>query len=108
MSAVATLMRPCGQCGELLPFGVRHDHRNRGPRPTDRSVWKRRSRADRARHVAIHGAVCPGWRRTPHQVAVSDLTSDHLLPLALGGDVLGATRVLCRSCNSARRDREVE
>jgi 5-methylcytosine-specific restriction endonuclease McrA len=34
--------------------------------------------------------------------ATDDLTADHLIPLAKGGNPLGALRVLCRSCNSRR------
>ena len=97
------LMRPCSSCGELLPSGKRHDHRNRGKRPTDTARWKRRSRRDIAEHRALHGDWCAGWRRPSHHA--SDLTDDHLDPLNGGGDPFGATRVLCRSCNSAKRDR---
>jgi 5-methylcytosine-specific restriction endonuclease McrA len=35
--------------------------------------------------------------------ATSDLTADHVTPLARGGHPLGPLRVLCRSCNSSRR-----
>jgi 5-methylcytosine-specific restriction protein A len=31
-----------------------------------------------------------------------DVTADHVIPLAHGGDPLGPLRVLCRSCNSQR------
>jgi 5-methylcytosine-specific restriction endonuclease McrA len=34
--------------------------------------------------------------------AADDLTADHVVPLAVGGDPLGRLRVLCRRCNSGR------
>jgi 5-methylcytosine-specific restriction enzyme A len=34
--------------------------------------------------------------------ATTDLTADHITPLARGGDPLGPIRVLCRRCNSRR------
>jgi 5-methylcytosine-specific restriction endonuclease McrA len=39
--------------------------------------------------------------------ATSDLTADHVTPLAAGGHPLGQLRVLCRSCNSRRGDASV-
>jgi 5-methylcytosine-specific restriction endonuclease McrA len=37
--------------------------------------------------------------------ATSDLTADHLTPIAVGGHPLGPLRVLCPSCNSRRGSR---
>ncbi|MBA3735178.1 MAG: HNH endonuclease [Actinobacteria bacterium] len=34
--------------------------------------------------------------------ATTDLTADHVTPMAAGGHPLGQLRVLCRSCNSRR------
>jgi 5-methylcytosine-specific restriction protein A len=34
--------------------------------------------------------------------ATTDLTADHITPIAVGGDPLGPLRVLCRRCNSSR------
>ena len=48
----------------------------------------------------VHGDWCPGWRRPAHPA--TDLTAEH------GGNPVGSRRVagvLCRSCNSAKRDR---
>ena len=49
-----------------------------------------------------HGNLCPGYRREAHPV--SDLTVDHVVPLAAGGAPLdpGNLTVLCRSCNSSK------
>jgi len=47
-----------------------------------------------------HGNWCPGCGRNAHPT--SDLTVDHVVPLAAGGAPLeiGNCAVLCRSCNS--------
>jgi 5-methylcytosine-specific restriction endonuclease McrA len=34
--------------------------------------------------------------------ATTNLTADHIVPIARGGDPLGPLRILCRSCNSRR------
>lgn len=61
----------------------------------------------RARTVAIHrakyGNWCPGWRRPPHPA--TDLTADHIVPVAAGGAEHGDHAVLCRSCNGAKGKR---
>jgi 5-methylcytosine-specific restriction endonuclease McrA len=50
----------------------------------------------RARQAIAAQPWCTECGRT------TDLTADHVLPLALGGHPLGELRVLCRSCNSRR------
>jgi 5-methylcytosine-specific restriction endonuclease McrA len=49
-----------------------------------------------------HGNSCPGYGRTAHRA--SDLTVDHVIPLAAGGAPfdIANTAVLCRSCNSTK------
>jgi 5-methylcytosine-specific restriction enzyme A len=49
-----------------------------------------------------HGDWCPGYQRNAH--GASDLTVDHVVPLAAGGAPLdiGNCAVLCRSCNSTK------
>ena len=49
-----------------------------------------------------HGDWCPGYQRVAHHG--SDLTVDHVVPLAAGGSPfdIGNTAVLCRSCNSTK------
>jgi hypothetical protein len=60
-------------------------------------------RALREAHVLNEGLVCPGWRREPHAVAsIEDLVVDHVTPRSKGG-ATGPRRVLCRSCNAAKR-----
>ncbi len=49
-----------------------------------------------------HGNWCPGYHRDAHPA--SDLTVDHVVPLAAGGAPfdIGNCAVLCRSCNSTK------
>jgi len=49
-----------------------------------------------------HGNWCPGYGRPAHRA--SDLTVDHVIPLAAGGAPfdIANTAVLCRSCNSTK------
>ncbi len=53
-----------------------------------------------AAHRAAVGDWCPGYGRPAHQS--TDLTAEHSTPISRGGEVDG---VLCRSCNSRKRDR---
>lgn len=55
-----------------------------------------------ARHRGQYGNRCPGYQRDAHQA--SDLTVDHITPIAAGGSPLdpGNLAVLCRSCNSSK------
>jgi 5-methylcytosine-specific restriction protein A len=64
--------------------------------------WARLSKRVIARHVGQHGYVCPGYGRDAHPA--SDLTIDHVVPLAAGGlpfDIANCA-VLCGSCNSTK------
>lgn len=47
-----------------------------------------------------YGNVCPGFGRSPH--VATDLTADHVVPIAAGGAPSGRLSVLCRSCNSRK------
>ena len=49
-----------------------------------------------------HGNWCPAYQRDAHPA--SDLTVDHVVPLAAGGAPLAIANcaVLCRSCNSTK------
>ena len=64
--------------------------------------WARLSKRVIARHVGLHGDWCPGYGLDPHPA--SDLTADHIVPLAAGGAPLdiGNCAVLGRSCNSTK------
>lgn len=57
-----------------------------------------------AGHLAVYGAVCPGYNVPGHPS--TDLTVDHIVPKARGGtDSVDNLTVLCRACNSRKKDR---
>jgi 5-methylcytosine-specific restriction protein A len=107
--------RPCLDCGRLTrnpsrcdthqaAWQARHDQQRGSAtaRGYD-SRWACTARQAVANHRAQHGDWCPGWKRPPHRA--SDLTADHATPKALGGtDDPDNVQVLCRSCNSRKRD----
>lgn len=80
---------------------AQRDKRSR--RPYTWTEQQRRAKAVQA-WVAVHGWLCPGWRRAAHES--HDLTADHIHAVAAGGAEAGRLQVLCRSCNSAKRDLE--
>jgi len=47
--------------------------------------------------------VFPGFGLPLH--LPTDLTADHVTPVASGGSDAGALAVLCRSCNGRKQDR---
>lgn len=104
-------LRPCLDCAELTTttrcaqhtraHQRRHHQAKRARRPYTYAERKRREAAV-ARHIQLHGHWCPGWDRPPHPA--TDLTADHLTPVATGGPEGGPLGVLCRSCNSRKQD----
>lgn len=108
-------MKPCLDCSRL--------HRNEGSRcgacqtryniargsSTARgygSRWKTLRDGVLRAYVAANGLVCPGYNRESHEVEESALTVDHITPKAHGGsDDVSNLQVLCKSCNSGKRDR---
>lgn len=110
-------VKPCLDCGALsqgprceLHEGARRRVRNARPRPhRDRrpgygNVEIVRRAETVAAWRAVHGELCPGWKRAPHQAdAGNPLTADHLTPVAAGGAEAGPLGVLCRSCNSSKK-----
>jgi 5-methylcytosine-specific restriction protein A len=65
---------------------------------------RQRRRAAVEAHVAQHGLWCPGWGIGPHAVRrFSDLSADHIYPIAYGGLESGPLQVLCLGCNTRRR-----
>lgn len=91
------MLRPCLTCG--TPTQGNCCPRHRRPGATARgytSQWHRTSRATIA---------ATPWCQ--HCGATDDLTTDHVTPKAAGGsDDPANLQVLCRRCNSAKRDRE--
>jgi 5-methylcytosine-specific restriction endonuclease McrA len=64
--------------------------------------WRRMSARVLRAWRGERGDWCPGYRRPAHRA--SDLTVDHVVPLAAGGAPydIANTAVLCRSCNSSK------
>ena len=62
---------------------------------------RKRMRETVANHIKRAGYTCPGHRREAHEAY--DLTADHVTPASKGG-LGGPLSVLCRSCNSRKRD----
>lgn len=112
-----TIAKPCMDCGMPTRLGARcGEHRlanqrktdsirrARGPRGYDTARWHRLSSTLIARHLRSVGPWCPGTGERQRHVA-ADWTVDHIKPLADGGPMWDEAnlRVMCRSCNSARR-----
>lgn len=85
--------RRCLDCQRFTDFGSRCDG--------CRKDRKRIRNADRPIAAAVVAAspICEWCGDT------EDLTADHIIPLSRGGTNEGPRRVLCRSCNSGRRNR---
>lgn len=105
-------MKPCLDCGRL--------HRNADSRcgncqtawnikrgsSTKRgygSQWKMIREGVLNAYKSLHGDVCPGYKVESHES--TDLTVDHITPKAYGGtDDVNNLQVLCRACNSRKKD----
>jgi 5-methylcytosine-specific restriction endonuclease McrA len=94
------LRKPCLVCGTPGPDSWCGEHRPIRPRRKTQynRAWNKLSRAARA---AQPWCSVPGCLST-------DLTADHVIPLGKGGELLPDPMdvvVLCRSHNSAKKDR---
>ena len=105
-------LRPCLDCGKPSPGNrcPQHQAQREAARP-ERPTSQDRDDAERARRAAAvaahrrtYGEWCPGWRaRAAHPVyAPNDLTADHEVAVAAGGDPHGRLVVRCRVCNGAK------
>lgn len=108
--------RPCLDCRRLTPnpsrcdscmatyMAVRERMRGSAHKRGYTSGYRTVARSVVAEHRARHGDWCPGWQVAPH--TASDLTADHVVPLARGGtNERSNLTVLCRGCNARKRDR---
>lgn len=101
-------LKPCLDCGRLSDQARCRTHRraherNRTQRPTNltRDTAERKRRADTVtQHRQAVGNWCPGFGVPAHQS--SDLTADHVISVARGGDPRGELQVLCRACNGRK------
>lgn len=108
-------MRPCLDCGRLhgnpSRCGVcaaKYKAKAQAQRgsATARGYgfqWQKLSRAILTKHRATYGDACSGFRVPPHHS--TDLTVDHVVPKSRGGtDHPSNLAVLCRGCNSRKRN----
>ncbi|MFI5504476.1 hypothetical protein ACFLIN_03815 [Corynebacterium kutscheri] len=96
-------------CGSIATPGkglctihaAQRDAYQRATTPTKRAhtyAEKMRRRAVVRAWRNVHGNYCPGYKRSPHEA--TDLTAEHVDPVADTGDASTVLTVLCRSCNS--------
>lgn len=107
--------RPCLVCGRLTRnpsrcdvhqaeyMAARNARRGSANARGYTAEYRKRAAYVLAQHRATHGEHCPGYRVPAH--VSSDLTVDHIVPLAKGGThELSNLSVLCRACNARKRD----
>ena len=103
-----TLLRLCPACGCTLPTvphtkGKCQDCR----RAYDRKRGKTRARGYDSEHKRLSKLAIAAHPFCIDCGATQDLTGDHIVPKSRGGlNVLTNYAVRCRSCNTARRNRE--
>lgn len=102
-------MKLCTVCGVVTSRAgsrctehARQSNRSRHNALYSTRAWQRLSARVLRAWRGEHGDWCPGYQRPAHRA--SDLTVDHVVPLAAGGAPfdIGNTAVLCRSCNSTK------
>jgi 5-methylcytosine-specific restriction protein A len=108
--------RPCLKCGRLTTnpsrcdahqaeyLATRDRKRGSGAQRGYDTAWRKLAASIIAEHRATVGNYCPGYGVASH--ASDALTVDHIIPKAAGGsDDRANLAVLCRGCNSRKRDR---
>ncbi len=108
-------MKLCTVCGVVTSRAgsrclehARASNRSRHNALYSTRAWQRLSARVLRAWRGEHGNWCPGYLRPSHPA--SDLTVDHVVPLAAGGAPFDITNcaVLCRSCNSTRGASEAD
>ncbi len=108
-------MKLCTLCGVLTSRAgsrcaehARQSNRSRHNALYSTRAWQRLSARVLRAWRGEHGNWCPGYQRGAHPA--SDLTVDHVVPLAAGGAPfdIDNTAVLCRSCNSTKGASEAD
>jgi hypothetical protein len=93
-----------GRCRRHARLHNRQQHRTTPTKATRTTAERQRRATAVAAHRAKHGDVCLGDTRHPAHPC-TDLTADHITPVALGGAPDGPLRVTCRSANSRKAAR---
>jgi 5-methylcytosine-specific restriction protein A len=90
------------RAGSRCTEHARQSNRSRHNAFYSTRAWQRLSARVLRAWRGEHRDWCPGYQRPAHRA--SDLTVDHVVPLAAGGAPfdIGNTSVLCRSCNSSK------
>jgi 5-methylcytosine-specific restriction protein A len=90
------------RAGSRCTEHARQSNRSRHNALYNTRAWQRLSARVLRAWRGEHGYWCPGYQRPAHRA--SDLTVDHVVPLAAGGAPfdIANTSVLCRSCNSTK------
>jgi 5-methylcytosine-specific restriction protein A len=90
------------RAGSRCTEHARQSNRSRHNALYGTRAWQRLSARVLRAWRGEHGNWCPGYGRPAHRA--SDLTVDHVVPLAAGGAPfdIANTAVLCRSCNSTK------
>ena len=100
------MLKPCLVCGSLSPESRCAAHRIVRSSSTARGYGSKWQRIAKEQIKAVPWCECQGCglHYGPCN-AESDLTSDHVVPLAEGGTADHGTQTLCRRCNSSKKDR---
>jgi 5-methylcytosine-specific restriction protein A len=97
-------LTPCPECGHPRRGDTCHTcHWQKRIPPTRRTnTHTERQRRTNAiqQHRETYGNWCPGWDTPPHPA--TDLTADHITPIANGGHPYGPLQVMCTSCNGRK------
>ena len=90
------------RAGSRCTEHARQSNRSRHNALYSTRAWQRLSARVLRALRGERGNWCPGYQRPAHRA--SDLTVDHVVPLAAGGAPFDITNcaVLCRSCNSTK------
>jgi 5-methylcytosine-specific restriction enzyme A len=111
----ARAVKLCTVCGVVTSRAgsrctdhARQSNRSRHNALYSTRAWQRLSARVLRAWRGQHGNWCPGYQRSAHPAV--DLTVDHVVPLAAGGEPfgIGNCAVLCRSCNSTKGARDAD
>jgi 5-methylcytosine-specific restriction enzyme A len=101
------MLKPCLVCSTLSHWSRCPSHRIKRPSATSRGYDSKWQRISKAQIKAVPWCQCQGCGLHSGPCnAESDLTADHVRPLARGGTADGPTMTLCRACNSSKKDRQ--